>query len=215
MPLTSRFGKAVASSRWPLLWRGGVNDQGRREVLRLEIGCSEAETFRPGFLRQLPRRGLCGVPSVIFDYHQELETALHRIAGHFVATLPSALLAPSLGSGRQGRANGKRKLGSYRFRLSAASLGSTAAREDRREIAERIFQNFPTVGRGRIGGFASLSFPEWLPAKICSANSIEGLNPEIKATVLRISFIASPPSSAWSEPGCWSGTTNRPWLEAV
>ena len=49
----------------------GVNDRGRREVLGLEIGCSEAETFRPGFLRQLPLRGLCGVPSVIFDNHQE------------------------------------------------------------------------------------------------------------------------------------------------
>ena len=48
----------------------GVNDQGRRKVLGLEIGCGEAETFRPGFLRQLPLRGLCGVPSVIFDNHQ-------------------------------------------------------------------------------------------------------------------------------------------------
>ena len=149
------------------------------ERLEFEIGCGEAETFWPGFLRQLPRRGLCGVPSVIFDYHQESETAFHRIAGHFVATLQSDLLAPSLGSGRQGRANGKRKPGSHRFRLSAASLGSTAVKEDRRGIGKRIFQDFPTAGHGRIGGFASLLFFECLPAIISSAHTIEGLNSEI------------------------------------
>ncbi len=38
-----------------------VNDQGRREVLGMAIGASEAETFWTEFLRSLARRGLCGV----------------------------------------------------------------------------------------------------------------------------------------------------------
>jgi len=39
----------------------GVNNDGRREVLGMDIGPSEAETFWTGFLRQLTRRGLRGV----------------------------------------------------------------------------------------------------------------------------------------------------------
>ena len=38
-----------------------VNDQGRREVLGMAIGASEAETFWTEFLRSLARRGLRGV----------------------------------------------------------------------------------------------------------------------------------------------------------
>src|SRR5208283_1697224 len=36
----------------------GVNTDGRREVLGMQIGASEAETFWSGFLRSLTRRGL-------------------------------------------------------------------------------------------------------------------------------------------------------------
>ncbi|CAN5555301.1 hypothetical protein BH23BAC4_BH23BAC4_02080 [soil metagenome] len=42
----------------------GVNSDGRREVLGLEIGPSEAETFWTAFLRKLFRRDLRGVKLV-------------------------------------------------------------------------------------------------------------------------------------------------------
>jgi len=38
----------------------GVNSDGRREVLGLEIGPSEAETFWTTFLRKLARRACAG-----------------------------------------------------------------------------------------------------------------------------------------------------------
>src|SRR5215218_2294490 len=38
----------------------GVNADGRREVLGMDIGPSEAETFWTAFLRKLARRGLRG-----------------------------------------------------------------------------------------------------------------------------------------------------------
>ena len=41
----------------------GVNTDGRREVLGMDIGPSEAETFWTAFLRKLTRRGLRGVSS--------------------------------------------------------------------------------------------------------------------------------------------------------
>jgi len=42
----------------------GVNSDGRREVLGMDIGPSEAETFWTAFLRKLARRGLRGVKLV-------------------------------------------------------------------------------------------------------------------------------------------------------
>jgi hypothetical protein len=47
----------------------GVNSDGRREVLGMDIGPSEAETFWTAFLRKLARRGLRGVKLVISDGH--------------------------------------------------------------------------------------------------------------------------------------------------
>ena len=41
----------------------GVNADGRREVLGMDIGPSEAETFWTEFLRKLRRRGLRGCSS--------------------------------------------------------------------------------------------------------------------------------------------------------
>jgi len=51
----------------------GVNGDGRREVLGLAIGTSEAETFWTDFLRKLARRGLRGVKLVVSDAHEGLK----------------------------------------------------------------------------------------------------------------------------------------------
>ena len=48
----------------------GVNSDGRREVLGMDIGPSEAEPFWTEFLRTLARRGLRGVKLVISDAHE-------------------------------------------------------------------------------------------------------------------------------------------------
>ena len=54
----------------------GVNTDGRREVLGMTIGASEAETFWTEFLRQLARRGLRGVKLVISDAHAGIKAAV-------------------------------------------------------------------------------------------------------------------------------------------
>ena len=56
----------------------GVNSGGRREVLGMDIGPSEAETFWTEFLRKLARRGLRGVKLVISDAHEGLKAAIAR-----------------------------------------------------------------------------------------------------------------------------------------
>lgn len=57
----------------------GVNSDGRREVLGMAIGASEAETFWTGFLRNLARRGLRGVKLVISDAHEGIKAAVSRV----------------------------------------------------------------------------------------------------------------------------------------
>src|ERR1700739_2289019 len=56
-----------------------VNSDGRREVLGMDIGPSEAETFWTEFLRKLDRRGLRGVKLVISDAHEGLKAAAARV----------------------------------------------------------------------------------------------------------------------------------------
>ena len=53
----------------------GVNSDGRRALLGLEIGGSQAEPFWTEFLRNLKRRGLKGVKLVTSDSHEGLKAA--------------------------------------------------------------------------------------------------------------------------------------------
>jgi transposase-like protein len=58
-----------------------ANTDGRREIVGLHIGPSEAETFWSGFLKSLARRGLRGVKLVISDAHEGLKAAIRRVFG--------------------------------------------------------------------------------------------------------------------------------------
>lgn len=51
----------------------GVNSDGRREVLGMDIGPSEAETFWTAFLRKLARRGLRGVRLVVSELGKDAD----------------------------------------------------------------------------------------------------------------------------------------------
>ncbi len=57
----------------------GVNTDGRREVLGVATGASEAEVFWKGFLRSLADRGLRGVKLVIADDHKGLRAAASKV----------------------------------------------------------------------------------------------------------------------------------------
>ena len=57
-----------------------ANTEGRREIIGLGIGPSEAETFWTDFLRSLRGRGLDGVKLVISDAHSGLKAAITRVS---------------------------------------------------------------------------------------------------------------------------------------
>jgi len=96
------FLKRPLAGEWPYLWldatylkvrEGGrivsvaaiiavaVTTEGKREIVGLHIGPSEAEPFCSTFLRDLVRRGLKGVKLVISDAHEGLKAAITRVVG--------------------------------------------------------------------------------------------------------------------------------------
>ena len=56
-----------------------VNSEGRREIIGLGLGPSEAAVFWLGFLRSLESRGLKGVKLVISDAHEGLKAAIAQV----------------------------------------------------------------------------------------------------------------------------------------
>ena len=57
----------------------GVNTDGRREILGIAVGASEAEPFWKAFLRSLADRGLRGVKLVVADDHKGLRAAVTKV----------------------------------------------------------------------------------------------------------------------------------------
>ena len=64
----------------------GLRADGHREVLGVDVGDSENETFWTEFLRSLVDRNLRGVRLVVFDAHAGLKTALRRVVNNPMAT---------------------------------------------------------------------------------------------------------------------------------
>jgi transposase-like protein len=56
----------------------GVNTDGRREVLGMDIGPSEAATFWTVFLCKLARRGLRGVKRAVSDAHEGIKAVVSK-----------------------------------------------------------------------------------------------------------------------------------------
>lgn len=57
----------------------GVNTDGRREVLGIEIATSEAEPIWTELLRKLTRRGLRGVKLVVSGAHEGIKAVVSKI----------------------------------------------------------------------------------------------------------------------------------------
>jgi putative transposase len=158
----------------------GVNNDGRREVLGMDIGPSEAETFWTEFLRKLTRRGLRGVKLVISDAHEGLKAAVTRVLNatwqrcrvHFMRNLLAH-------SGRNGR------------RLTAAFVGTIFAQENKaaakqqwRKVVNQLAPSLPKLAvfmdEAEEDVMAYMHFPATHRIKLHSTNPIERLNGEIK-----------------------------------
>ena len=69
----------AGSSTWPSSSPPGVNADGHREILGLDVITTEDGAGWTAFLRGLVARGLCGVALVISDAHQGLVDAIAAV----------------------------------------------------------------------------------------------------------------------------------------
>jgi len=158
----------------------GVNGDGRREVLGMDIGPSEAETFWTAFLRKLARRGLRGVKLVISDAHEGIKAAVAKVLNatwqrcrvHFMRNVLA----------HAGK-NGRRVVSAF-IATAFAQDDAEAAKTQWRKVADQLRAKLPKLAafmdEAEADVLAYMSFPVQHRVKLHSTNPIERLNGEIK-----------------------------------
>jgi transposase-like protein len=158
----------------------GVNADGRREVLGMDIGPSEAETFWTDFLRKLRRRGLRGVKLVISDAHEGIKAAVAKVLSATWQRCRVHFMRNALAhAGRSGR-----RVVSAFIATAFAQDDAEAARQQWRRVADQLRTKLPKLAalmdEAEPDVLAYMSFPAPHRAKLHSTNPIERLNGEIK-----------------------------------
>lgn len=185
---------------WPYLWldatylkqrEGGrivsvaaiiavaANTDGKREIVGLHIGPSEAETFWTGFLKSLHRRGLKGVKLVISDAHEGL-AAIRRVFNaswqrcrvHWMRNALSYVTKT------------QQSMVSAALRQAFSQPDRAAASQALRHVADQLRAKWPKlagfIDNSETDVLTYLDFPVQHRTKIHSTNPIERLNKEVK-----------------------------------
>ena len=159
----------------------GVTAQGGREVLGVDVGDSEAETFWTGFLRSLKTRGLSGVRLVISDAHEGLRAAIRknlqgsswqRCRVHYVRNL----LAPVPKAHQEMVAVAFRSI----FTLTTPTEINTRWDEVAATLADRYPKAAALMDSAKTDVLAFSAFPREHWRQIWSNNPLERLNKEIR-----------------------------------
>jgi transposase-like protein len=157
-----------------------VNSDGRREILGLGIGESEAKEFWLGFLRGLRQRGLSGVKLVISDAHEGLKAAIaqtfsaswQRCRVHFMRNLLACVPKVS------------QAMVSALIRQVFVQPDQAAAHQTWRQVADQLRGRFPKAAALMDGAeedvLAYFAFPAPHRVKLHSTNTLERLNKEVK-----------------------------------
>jgi putative transposase len=157
-----------------------VNTDGRREVLGMTIGNSEAEPFWTEFLRSLTRRGLRGVKLVISDAHEGLKAAIAKVLGATWQRCRVHFMRNALA--HAGKA--QRRIVSAWIGTAFAQDDAEAARKQWRQVADqarpRISKLAALMDHAEADVLAYMGFPAQHRTKIHSTNPLERLNGEIK-----------------------------------
>jgi len=158
----------------------GANGDGRREVLGLDIGPSEAETFWTAFLRKLARRGLRGVKLVVSDAHEGLKAAIAKVLSATWQRCRVHFMRNALAhAGRSGR-----RVVSAFIATAFAQDDAGAARTQWRHVADQLRPKLPKLAalmdEAETDVLAYMGFPAQHRTKLHSTNPLERLNREIK-----------------------------------
>lgn len=159
----------------------GITAGGDREVLGVDIGDSEDETFWTRFLRSLKDRGLGGVRLVISDAHAGLKASIRKcFAGsswqrcrvHYVRNLLATVP----------KAHQEMVAAAFRSIFALTTANDVTARWD--EVTDMLTDRFPKAAESmrsaKTDVLAFTPFPRTHWRKIWSNNPLERLNKEVK-----------------------------------
>ena len=160
-----------------------ANTDGKREIVGLHIGPSEAEAFWGEFLRSLHRRGLRGVKLIISDAHEGLKAAIRRV---FAASWQRCRV--------HWMRNALADVAKAQTSMVAAALRQAFIQPDRkaasqtlRHVADQLRSKFPKlaafIDTSEADVLSYMDFPAQHRTKIHSTNPIERLNKEVKRSV--------------------------------
>jgi transposase-like protein len=158
----------------------GADTTGRREVLGMATGESEAEPFWKDFLRSLTSRGLRGVKLVIADDHKGLAAAASKVLSATrqrcrVHWMRNALARVS---------KSQRAAVAALLRTVFTQDTAEAAHAQWRTVADGLRERFPSLAELMDGSeedvLAYMAFPKEHWTQIHSTNPLERLNKEIK-----------------------------------
>ena len=158
----------------------GVNSDGRREVLGMDIGPSEAEPFWTAFLRKLTRRGLRGVKLVISDAHEGIKAAVSKL---LCATWQRCRVHFMRNALAHAGKSGRRVVSAF-IATAFAQETPEAASQQWRSVADQMRPKLPKLAvlmdEAEPDVLAYMTFPKEHRLKLHSTNPIERLNGEIK-----------------------------------
>lgn len=172
----------------------GVNDQGRREVLGLATGISEAEVFWTDFLRSLAQRGLRGVQLVVADDHSGLTAAADKVFGatrqrcrvHWMRNMLAHVDAKS------------RPIATAVLKTIFVQEDKQAAVAQFNQVAGDFAEKYPKLSAAMIDSrdyvLAYMDFPPNHWQQIHSTNPIERLNKEIKRRTRTVEIFPNDPA---------------------
>ncbi len=157
-----------------------VNGEGRREIIGLGLGPSEAAVFWLGFLRSLESRGLKGVKLVISDAHEGLKAAIAQV---FKASWQRCRV--------HFMRNALAHVSKTHHGMVSAAIRSVFSQDDQaaasrtwRQVADQLRTRFPRLAdlldAAEADVLAFMAFPRAHWPKLHSTNPIERLNKEVK-----------------------------------
>src|SRR6187431_1021226 len=150
----------------------GVNSDGRREVLGMDIGPSEAQTFWIAFLRKLARRGLRGVKLVISDSHEGIKAAVSKVLTATWQRCRVHFMRNALAhAGKQGR-----RVVSAFVATAFAQNDADSAKQQWRRVADQLRPKVPKLAalmdEAEPDVLAYMTFPQQHRVKLHSTNPL-------------------------------------------
>src|SRR6478672_5433104 len=157
-----------------------VTTDGRREIVGLGLGPSEAEPFWSAFLKGLVKRGLKGGKLVISDAHDGLRLAITRVLGATWQRCRVHWMRNALAHVPKGQ----HTMVAAAIRQAFLQPDAEAARQTWRHVADQLRPRWPKLAAlmddSEHDVLAYMTFSPQHRTKLHSTNPLERLNKEVK-----------------------------------